>query len=209
MAQLCPPPDLRPYFIALEELPSPLDPQSLFQKEAPLELDIGCGRGLFLYNTSLKFPERNFLGLEIDYKEGRRGAARLKKLAQPNARVIGGDANKALKDYFPAGSVEKIHVYFPDPWWKKKHHKRRLVTPQFLELVLNILTPEGEFHLWTDVTDYWEMALETITPFPQFTACPPPQERDPTHDMDYQTSFERKKRLAGWPVYRGLWQKKA
>lgn len=199
-------PDLRPYFIALDELPLPCDPQNLFETKQPLEVDIGCGRGLFLFNASTRTPRVNFLGIEIDYKEGRRGAQRLKKLAQPNARVIGGDAKKALAQYFPSESLHKVHVYFPDPWWKTKHHKRRLFTSEFVELVYRVLVPDGELHLWTDVTDYWAMVRETMAPLTVFFEGEPPTERDPEHDLDFQTSFERKKRQAGWPIYRGMWR---
>ncbi len=207
MAQLAPPVDLRPYFIALDELPTPYDPQELFAARQPLEIDVGCGRGLFLFNASTRSPEVNFLGLEIDYKEGRRGAMRLKKIDRANARVIGGDAKKALSQHFPEACAQKVHVYFPDPWWKKKHHKRRLFTSDFVEMVLRVLVDDGELHVWTDVTDYWEMVRETVAPVNLLVEIEPPQEREPEHDLDYQTSFERKKRQAGWPIYRGLWRR--
>ncbi|WP_459555731.1 tRNA (guanine(46)-N(7))-methyltransferase TrmB [Lacunimicrobium album] len=209
MAQLAPPVDLRPYFISLDELPLPLDPQELFVARQPLEIDVGCGRGLFVHNASTSTPEVNFLGLELDFKEGRRGAMRLKKKEQPNARVIGGDAKKALSQYFPEACAEKVHVYFPDPWWKNKHHKRRLFTADFVEMVLKMLVDGGELHLWTDVTDYWEMVRETMQPVTLFEELEPPAEREPEHDLDYQTSFERKKRQSGWPIYRGRWKRAA
>lgn len=200
--------DLRPWFQTLEDLAAPLSGELLFGNGNPLELDIGCGRGLFLFNASLEHPERNYLGLEIDYKEGRRGAKRLKKDERPNARVLGGDARLALEKHFPADCFAAVHVYFPDPWWKAKHHKRRLFTAEFTQLVYRVLQPGGELHGWTDVFDYWELMTGHIQEQGGFTELPAPSEREAQHHMDYHTSFERKKRLAGWPIYRGRWQKR-
>ena len=199
--------DLRPWFFTLDDIAAPLDFAELFGNGTPVELDIGCGRGLFLFNASEAIPEVNYLGLEIDYKEGRRGAKRLKKVDRPNARVLGCDANRALREFLPQASVQAIHVYFPDPWWKPKHHRRRLFTAEFTQLVYQTLQPGGHLHGWTDVFDYWELMTGHIREHGGFTEHPAPQERPAEHHMDYHTSFERKKRLAGWPIYRGLWQK--
>ena len=200
--------DLRPWFLTLDDLTGPINSRNLFQNEAPLELDIGCGRGLFLFNASEHHPEINYVGVEIDFKEGRRGAKRLKKQERPNARVIGGDAHKALREWVEPESIDALHVYFPDPWWKAKHHKRRLFTEEFTAAIHRVLKPEGKFHGWTDVFDYWELMTGHIQDHGGFEELPAPTERPAEHHMDYQTSFERKKRLAGWPIYRGLWQKR-
>ncbi len=199
--------DLSPWFLTLDDLSGPLAWPDFFGNTGPVELDIGCGRGLFLFNTSQEHPERNYLGLEIDYKEGRRGAKRLKKVARPNARVLGCDARRALAEFLPQASVAAVHVYFPDPWWKAKHHKRRLFTAEFTQLVFDVLQPGGELHGWTDVFDYWELMTGHIREHGGFTERAAPDEREAQHHMDYHTSFERKKRLAGWPIYRGRWQK--
>ena len=199
--------DLSPWFFTLGDCDSPICWEQLFGNTHPVELDIGCGRGLFVFNASEHQPETNFLGLEIDYKEGRRAAKRLKKANRPNARILGGDAKRALAEFIPQESVAAIHVYFPDPWWKAKHHKRRLFTAEFARQVYRTLQPGGLLHGWTDVFDYWELMTGHIREISQFKELPAPPERPAEHDMDYQTSFERKKRKAGWPIYRGLWQK--
>lgn len=201
-------PDLSPWFVALTEQEAPLDLPHYFEAPQPTVLDVGCGRGLFLYNASQQRKNCNFLGIEIDFKEGRRGATRLSKLQQPNARVVGGDVNLLLEKYLVSQCLHEVHVYFPDPWWKKRHHKRRVVTDDFLKLVTDRLVEEGEFHLWTDVFDYWEMARGVIESNGNYVELPAPEEHMPDDEMDYQTSFERKKRLAGWHIYRGLWKKK-
>ncbi|MCA9051474.1 MAG: hypothetical protein KDA89_22200 [Planctomycetaceae bacterium] len=89
--QTAPVKPMKPWFQVIQDVGEHLNWQEFFGNDQPVELDIGCGRGLFLYNATTSCPERNFLGLEVDYREGRRAAARLMKRQQPNGRVIGGD----------------------------------------------------------------------------------------------------------------------
>ncbi len=203
-----PPVDLRPYFLTLQDVACPLDWPSFFANDNPVELDVGCGRGLFLVTASTAHPDTNYLGIELDYKEGRRGARRLWKRSQPNARVLGGDARPALAKYIPPASVAAVHVYFPDPWWKRKHKRRRLFTDEFVDLVAGVLRPGGLLHSWTDVEDYFAVIRALVDHHPAFEPLVPPSERAPANDLDYQTSFERKKRQLGATIYRGLWRKR-
>jgi tRNA (guanine-N7-)-methyltransferase len=203
-----PPVDLKPYFLTLDDLAGPLDWKTFFGNENRVELDIGCGRGLFLVNASTSHPQTNYLGIELDYKEGRRGARRLWKRSQPNARVLGGDARVALSKHIPRESVAAVHVYFPDPWWKRKHKRRRLVTDEFVDLVATVLEPGGLLHAWTDVEDYFAVIRALFDHHSAFEILPPPSEQAPAHDLDYQTSFERRKRQLGATIYRGQWRKR-
>lgn len=200
---------LKPWFQTLDDVGPVLNWETFFGNNQPVELDIGSGRGLFLFNASLRNPGTNFVGLEIDFGEGRRAATRLMKRDLGNARVIGGDANRALTEVIEPGTVAAAHVYFPDPWWKTRHHKRRIFNPAFLEMLQRVLVPNGYVHHWTDVADYFEMVQSLMDPHPGFVRLPPPEERDAENDMDYQTSFERKKRQLGFPIYRALWQKRS
>ncbi len=199
---------IKPWFQTIEDVGSSLEWCEFFGNDQPVELDIGCGRGLFLFNAALTTPQANFVGLEIDYREGRRTATRLMKQDLPNARVIGGDCRTLLTEMITPGSVQAAHVYFPDPWWKKRHHKRRLFNDEFTVMLARILRPAGLVHHWTDVADYFGMAQALMDHHPDFTRCPTPVEREATSDMDYHTSFERKKRKLGLPIYRGLWQRR-
>lgn len=200
--------DLRPYFLSVDDLDGPIDWPAYFGNGNPVELDIGCGRGLFLVSAGLANPHINYLGLELDYHEGRRGAKRIWKRQMPNVRVLGGDARVAIKQLIPPHSVASAHVYFPDPWWKRRHKRRRLFTDKFADQLVEILKPDGLVHSWTDVEDYFHVISAIMDHHPHFTALPPAAERSPMHDMDYQTSFERKKRQAGLTIHRGLWRRK-
>ncbi|MBC7964553.1 MAG: tRNA (guanosine(46)-N7)-methyltransferase TrmB [Fuerstia sp.] len=199
---------IKPWFQTIDDVGPSLSWCEFFGNDQPVELDIGCGRGLFLFNAAVTTPLTNFVGLEIDYREGRRTATRLMKQDLPNARVIGGDCRTILTQMITPGSVQAAHVYFPDPWWKKRHHKRRLFNEEFTSMLARILRSGGLVHHWTDVADYFEMAQGLMDHHPDFIRCPTPVEREASNDMDYHTSFERKKRKLGLPIYRGLWQRR-
>ncbi|MFP6762812.1 MAG: tRNA (guanosine(46)-N7)-methyltransferase TrmB [Planctomycetaceae bacterium] len=199
--------DLRPWFIASHDLPQQIEWGTFWTNDRPVELDVGCGRGLFLFNASLNNPRTNYLGLELDFREGRRAAKRLARRSAPNARIVGGDASTVLKSHLPPGTVDAVHVYFPDPWWRKKHRRRRIFTDTFADLCSRVLKPGGQLHSWTDVPDYFEIIQALMDHHDDFETLRPPEERIAEHDMDYQTSFERKKRKAGFPICRGLWRK--
>ncbi len=198
--------DLRPWFVALDELSGQVAWSSIFPNPGPIEIDVGCGRGLFLYLESVQNPERNYLGIEIDYREGRRTATRLKKRAAENARVWGGDARDALARVVSPGSVSVVHVYFPDPWWKRKHRRRRIFTKDFVDLVARVLEPGGLLSSATDVAEYFETMAGLMNHDPRFEPLPISEYSEPRHDMDYMTSFERKARQRGETISRGRWK---
>lgn len=200
--------DLSPFFLTLADLPEPpLDLCALFGNEQPVEVEVGTGRGLFLVNAGLTHPETNFLGIEYDFKEARRAARRLQKRELRNVCILGADANIVLPKYLRDRSAAAVHVYFPDPWWKRRHKKRRIFTPQFIVEVARILQPGGLLHAWTDVEEYFGVMLKTVAGNTAFAPLPPPESNEPQHDMDYHTSFERKKRKLGLPIFRASWSR--
>jgi len=203
-----PPPteDLAPWFLTLDDLDDSLDWSEFYGNNHPVELDVGCGRGLFLVNSATAHPETNYCGIEIDYREGRRTARRLKKRTMANARVLGGDARVALEKLVKPRSVAAVHVYFPDPWWKRKHRRRRIFTDTFLELVAGVLVPGGELHSWSDVGEYFQTIRDLVDHHGNFRVQPLPDLKDPEHDMDYLTSYDRKGRRAGSEIHRGRWR---
>ncbi len=202
------PADMRPWFTSINDLPGPITWSEFWGNAQPVELDVGCGRGLFVETASLARPDTNFLGLELDFKEARRAGARVWKRQVPNGRIIAGDATMILKNQIAPQSVAAVHVYFPDPWWKPRHRKRRIFTDEFADLCATLLIPGGYLHSWTDVGEYFEVISALMNHHSEYTALPTPLEKSPEHDMDYRTSFERKKRKLGLPIYRGLWQRK-
>jgi len=205
------PPDLRPWFLTLDDIDNDydgkLDWPAFFGNDNPVQIDVGCGRGLFTLTAAEGDPAMNTLGIEVDFKEGRRGARRLMKRELPNARVLGGDVKRAFTRMIEPHSVDAVHVYFPDPWWKARHRRRRVFNEEFTHLAARILKPGGLLHSWTDVEEYFEVITSLMDHHELFEKLPPPEERAPEHDMDYQTSFERKKRQLGLPIYRGRWRR--
>ena len=189
--------------------PEPIDWRQLFGNDHPVEIEVGFGKGLFLLNAGLSRPDRNFFGIEIARKYQLYAASRvaLRKLA--NVKTCCADAKVVLRDYVPAGSVEAVHVYFPDPWWKKRHKKRLLFTQDFAESVLKVLAPGGRLHFASDVANYFVMVTGMLTGMPGLARLPPPDAAEPRHDLDYLTNFERKFRKEGKPIYRTLYGKAA
>ncbi|MCO6046318.1 tRNA (guanosine(46)-N7)-methyltransferase TrmB [Aeoliella sp. ICT_H6.2] len=187
-----------------DELPEPWDPVALFERQAPLEVEVGSGKGLFLQNAARATPEHNFLGIEVAHKYARFAASRLAKRQLANAVMVSGDGLRLFRELLPEGSLEAVHVYFPDPWWKKRHRKRRVLTPEFLIDVSRTLRVGGLFHFWTDVEEYFLTTLDLLAEVSSLRGPEPVEEKSPEHDLDYLTHFERRKRKDGLPIYRSL-----
>lgn len=201
--------DLSRHFRTVEELvESPWDPVALFDREAPLEVEVGSGKGLFLQNAALAQPEHNFLGIEVAFKYARFVAYRLAKKQVPNAIAVHGDGLRLFREAIPAESLAAVHVYFPDPWWKARHHKRRVMTEAFLADVVRTLVPGGRLHFWTDVKEYFDNTLELIAKSTALAGPLEVPERPAEHDLDFRTHFERRMRLHGEPVYRSEFVKR-
>lgn len=190
---------LKPWFRTIEDVGLSLNWSEFFGNDQPVELDIGCGRGLFLFNAAVTTPQTNFLGLEIDYREGRRTATRLMKQDLQNARVVGGDCRTMLTEMIAPESVDAVHVYFPDPWWKKRHHKRRLFNDEFLLMLIRILRPGGMLHHWTDVADYFEMVQGLMDQHAEFTRCALPQNARRTTTWITTPALNAKRESWGYP----------
>ncbi len=195
--------DLSGHFLTLEQVPQPWDAAALFGRAAPLEVEVGSGKGLFIAAAATERPEHDFLGIEIAAKYAEHSAARLAKRSLSNARMLHGDGQRLLAEILPPASVAAVHVYFPDPWWKARHRKRRVVNERFARHVVRVLVPGGMLHFWTDVEEYFQTALEMLrTAAPELEGPLAVPERPPQHELDYRTHFERRMRLHGESVYR-------
>jgi len=149
-----------PYAVA------PLDFAASFGRAAPTVLEIGCGMGETTATIAATHPESNFIGIEV-HAPG--VGSMLKEVATRglgNLRVIRHDAVEVLRDMIPAGSLAGIHVYFPDPWPKKRHHKRRLIQPPFVHELALRLAPGGYLHCATDWEEYALQMLEVLAAEP-------------------------------------------
>jgi tRNA (guanine-N7-)-methyltransferase len=199
--------DLSRWFKTWEELPHPWDAQALFGRVAPLEVEMGSGKGLFLSSSSAARPDTNFLGIEVAHKYAKFAAARLAKQNAANACMIHGDGLRVFRELLPDTSLAAVHVYFPDPWWKARHKKRRVMNEAFLADVQRTLLPGGTLHFWTDVEEYFTTTLELIARASNLAGPFDVAERAAEHDLDYRTHFERRMRLHGEPIYRAEFRK--
>jgi tRNA (guanine-N7-)-methyltransferase len=194
--------DLSTFLLPLADLPSPFDPAAVFPRAAPVELEVGSGKGLFLSTAAAAAPERNFLGIELAHGYARLVAGRLAAAGLPNARIIQGDAGFLVGSLLPDACLAGMHVYFPDPWWKARHRKRRVLSEPFLLQAGRVLAAGAVLHIWTDVEEYFLEALAAARATGLFAEPRLEAAEEPAHDLDYRTHFERRTRLAGMPVWR-------
>ncbi|MCH8551768.1 MAG: tRNA (guanosine(46)-N7)-methyltransferase TrmB [Natronospirillum sp.] len=147
----------------------PLDLPAVFGRQAPVTLEIGFGMGDSLLAMAQQAPERDFIGIEVHLP----GVGRLINQAHDadihNLRVMKDDAVTILEQQIADGALDRVQIYFPDPWHKKRHHKRRLVQPEFVSLLARKLVPGGWIHLATDWENYAEHMLEVLSAAPDFT----------------------------------------
>jgi tRNA (guanine-N7-)-methyltransferase len=184
-----------------------LDGLQLFGNDRPVEIEVGFGKGLFLLNESRRCPNTNFLGIEIERKYVLLTADRLARRETANVRLACTDALLLLRERIAADSVTAVHVYFPDPWWKKRHRKRRLFTWEFAEQCVRVLQPGGRLHFVSDVVEYFAETQEMLQGLAALRSIPWPAPRDAKDELDYLTNFERKYRKEGRPIYRGLYER--
>lgn len=172
-----------------------------------VELEVGSGKGLFLQVAGAAFPERHYVGIELAAKFANRAAKRVAKAGLNNVVMLRGDAQRFLRDVVPDSSLMRLHVYFPDPWWRNKHKKRRVLNDQALRDIERSLRPGGELHFWTDVLDYYEHICGRVMEITRLAGPRFVPQRTASHSMDYTTHFERRARTHGQPVYRAIFDK--
>jgi tRNA (guanine-N7-)-methyltransferase len=199
--------DLSRHLKNWQELPHPWNAAELFERDAPLEVEVGSGKGLFLQSAAIAAPGHNFLGIEIARRYASYAAARLAKHSLTNAVVIEGDAQRLFAELLADESLAAVHIYFPDPWWKKRHHKRRVMNERFIRDVSRTLASGGSLHFWSDVRDYFDATLALIATHTPLVGPLDVAERAAEHHLDYRTHFERRMRLGGEPVYRAEFRK--
>lgn len=180
-----------------------LDFPALFGRRAPVELELGAGDGSFLLAHAAAHPERDFMGVErllgrlrkIDRKGRRRGLA--------NLRALRLEAGYVLEWMIRPGSLDALHVYFPDPWPKRRHWKRRLVNPRFVELASLALAPGGVAYLRTDDEPYFAQMTEVFDGGADFERI-----AETAGLLDRRTDFETDFNSRGIPTRHGAWRRR-
>ncbi len=140
-----------------------LDLNAVFGREAPTILEIGFGMGETTERIALASPERNFLGVEVFNAGVGAMLKRIESSALSNVRIIQHDAVEVLRDMILPNTLAGVHIYFPDPWPKKRHHKRRLIQPALVELLASRIKPGGYLHCATDWEHYAEQMLAVLS----------------------------------------------
>nr|WP_274519894.1 MULTISPECIES: tRNA (guanosine(46)-N7)-methyltransferase TrmB [unclassified Halorhodospira] len=178
-----------------------VDLDALFGRTAPRVLDIGFGDGEALVEMAAADPGRDYLGVEV-HRPGVGHCLLCAEQAQvENLRVATVDAVELVRHHLPPRSLAAVHIFFPDPWPKKRHHKRRIVQPAFLDLLAERLVPGGTLHLATDWADYAEWMLDTVEPDERFVNTCGPRAFIPPPPPRPQTKFERRGLRKGHQVH--------
>ena len=193
---------ISPTAAAVEFVPrdyfAPLDVLELFRREAPLEVDIGCGDGSYLAALAQKTPGHNFLGLERLAGRVRSACKAVAQRQLDNTRVLLIDASYAVAYLLPEECVTTFHILFPDPWPKRRHQRRRVLDQPFFEVLARALVTRGVIRVATDQRDYFEQIRDEASPFFLF-------ENARTDSLG--STFQRRYEQTRAPIYR-LWLRK-
>lgn len=164
----------------------------LFGRQAPVWLEIGFGNGDTLLNLAQQYPQIDFVGIEVHRPGIGQVLVTAERLGINNLRVAEGDAVALLAEHCPDASLDRVLLLFPDPWHKTKHHKRRIVQPEFIEMVAQKLTTGGVWHLATDWQEYGELMLKQISLYNDFINQAADNRFVAAPDYRCETRFERR-----------------
>jgi len=173
----------------------PLDFAELFGNGHPVVLEIGSGKGRFLISSAMEQPDVNFIGIEKSLHYHRVIRERVAKRGLANVRLINYDAFPVLQKMIPDASVAEVHIYFPDPWPRKREQKRRIIRAEALAELRRVLVDGGSGIYVTDHQEYFEAAAPVVEQF--FRA----ERRIPGPDDPARTNYEAKYRAEGRPIY--------
>ena len=183
---------------SLAQLAAPLPIADLTPGGGPWEVEIGFGKGRYLLRRCLEHPERRFAGIEQVAEYHRLFVSRARRRGAPNWLALRGEALYLLASVLPRGFAAAVHVYFPDPWPKARHHKRRLFDAETVDLVLGLLAPGGRLYFATDFLDYGELVLELLAGCPGLAVT----RREGPWDEGPRTNYEAKYVAQGRPILR-------
>lgn len=185
----------------VDALPRPLDFAQLFGNDHPVEMEIGTGKGTFLTDQAKARPDVNFLGIEWANWFCRYAADRLRRNGCLNARMVRAEAGFFLREFIPDASLAVLHIYFPDPWPKKRHHKRRLISDAFMPEIRRVLVAGGRLQVVTDHKGYFEENIEPAVTKSGLQVIEYNRPGSAGEGEFVGTNFERKYRREGRPFY--------
>ena len=157
------------------------DFEQLFGNANEVEIELGIGKGRFLIDAAQRHADRNYFGVEWASKYLRIAHQRCLKRQLSNVRLARADAREFVEFFLPADSINACHIYFPDPWPKKRHHKRRLVNSGFIAEIERTLIPGGRLWMATDHDEYFGVMLEVLGEFPRLRGVDAEWEGVPTN----------------------------
>jgi len=173
----------------------------VFGRDAPVIVEIGFGNGESLAKTALANPDNNYIGIEVHTPGVGNLLAQIERANITNIRVYHHDAIEVLENCIPEHSLAGIHLFFPDPWHKRKHHKRRIVRPSFMPLIAKKITHNGYFHAATDWEHYAKHMLKVLVDAAHFKNQNAEQDYSPRPDYRPLTKFEQR----GLRLGHGVW----
>lgn len=186
-----------------------LDWAAVFGRDAPVEMEIGSGKGGFLLRQARAHPERNYLGIEWANKFCRFAADRMVRWGVGNVRLMRTDAGHLLLHHVPPRSLAALHIYHPDPWPKKRHHKRRLFQPAFVEAAVRVLMPGARWAIQTDHAEYFDVIRALTSARPELVPVPYDDPDFGTIEDRTDTNFEIKYLREGRAIYRMAYRRRA
>jgi tRNA (guanine-N7-)-methyltransferase len=201
-------PDPRRY-VKLAPAPpeGPIDLTQLWACHVERELEVGFGRGMFLLERAQAAPDAGILGIEIKRKWAYLVDQRARGLGLSNVRVFGADARDVLARLQPDGGLARLFMHFPDPWWKKRHAKRRLRGPSMFDPAARLLRSDGELFIQTDVEDRAQTFLSDLRAHPAFEV--PAQGFVEENPYEARSNREKRAISDGLPIYRILVRRRA
>ena len=180
------------------------NPKLPFSNDNPIELEIGMGRPHFIFERALAVPEHNIVGIEYKREWVEKAIARKAREHIANVHAIHAHAWELVPTLLEPESVVNIVVNFPDPWWKKRHHKRRILNPDFVEVLVSKLQTGGTFFLQSDVSGLFDEYLQNLEENPGLKNVYGPKGQCPDNPMHAQSHREKKCVELGIPIYRAL-----
>jgi len=176
--------------------------RDMFAGDRPLEMEIGAGKGRFLMERAMAHPERDFIAVDYIWKYLKIGWERVEKRGLDNVLYFKAEAGEVVRNLVPDESVSVFHIYFPDPWHKRRHHKRRLLTPDFFLLLHQRLVPGGLLEIATDNFDYLIAFKAALIEAGEVLWSRTRETRNARIlDPDFRTNFEMKYAAEGRDLY--------